>query len=73
MNMTVIQVIAIAGFSMWGVGCATSTSIHASRHTSAEVELALRDAERTTFAVMAASVDPEIAEAARRLALGEER
>lgn len=31
----------------------------------------MRDAERTTLALMAASIDPETAEAARRIALGE--
>jgi hypothetical protein len=73
MKRAVVQIVAIAALSFMGVGCATSTSMRGPRHTSAEVELAMRDAERTTFAVMAASIDPETAEAARRLALGEER
>jgi len=73
MAKQVIQIIAVAAFSLLGIGCATNDSMHGLRHTSTEVEVALRDAERTTFALMAASVDPAIAEAAHRLALAEGR
>jgi hypothetical protein len=73
MKRVVTQIIAAAAFSVLGVGCATTTSMRGPQHTSTEVELALQDTERSAFARMAASIDPETAEAARRLALGEER
>jgi hypothetical protein len=73
MKPQVIQIIAVAAFSVLGIGCATTRSVRGPQHSSTEVELALQDTERSAFARMAASTDPETAEAARRLALGEER
>jgi hypothetical protein len=69
MASRVIQVVVVAMLSVMGVGCATST--HGPRHTVAEVELALHNAERSTLTRMADSIDPETAVAARRIARGE--
>jgi hypothetical protein len=74
MKSRVIQVIAMTVLSTMGVACATSsTSAHGPRHSVAEVELALLNAERSTFTRMADSIDPETAQAARQLALAEGR
>jgi len=68
----VIQVIAMTALSVLGVGCATSgTSAHGPRHTDIEVAMAEQNTDCSTLTLMTASVDPETAQAARRLASGE--
>lgn len=72
MTGRVIQVIAMTVLSVTAVGCATSGKLaHGPRHSVAEVELAMQDAERSALSRMADSIDPETAQAARRIAIGE--
>ena len=72
MTSRVIQVIAMTVLSVTGVGCATSGKLgHGPLHSASEVELAMQDAERSALTRMADSIDPETAQAARRIALGE--
>jgi hypothetical protein len=74
MNRTVIQLVAATALSLLSVGCATTTtSTRIARHSDSEVEMALQDAERSALERMAASIDPETAQAARQLSLAEGR
>jgi hypothetical protein len=55
-------------------GCATSaTSSHGPRHSDAEVQRALADAERSALTRLSDSASLETAQAARRLALAGSR
>ncbi|HEX3902491.1 MAG TPA: hypothetical protein VH853_06555 [Polyangia bacterium] len=58
--------IAALGFSLFGIGCATTT--HSSGYTDAEVELAQRRAEDQALARLASSTNTDIADAASTLA-----
>lgn len=73
MNGTVNRVIFATLLSSMAIGCATSKSAHGPRHSSAEVELAMRDTERSVLTRMAYSIDPETAAAARQIARTESR
>jgi hypothetical protein len=72
MNSRVIQIIAATVLSMMSVGCATSrTSAHGSLYSNAQVELAQQETQCDALTRMAASIDPETAQAARQMAIGE--
>jgi hypothetical protein len=72
MKGRVIQVIVATVLSTMSVGCATSrTSAHGSRYSNAQVEVALQETECSALTRMAASIDPETAQAAREMAIGE--
>ncbi len=76
MKSTVIQIFAAAALSLLSVGCATTnTSTYVPRQAASDVEMeqAIRDAERSALARMTDSVDPETAQVAHQLSLGEGR
>ena len=68
----VMKLITVVGLSVVSVGCATTgTYAHGPRHSEAEVAMAEQNTERSTLTLLSASIDPETAQAARRLALSE--
>jgi hypothetical protein len=58
--------IATLGFSLFGIGCATTS--HSPRYSDTDVELAMRRTEDETLARLAASNNGDIADAASTLA-----
>jgi hypothetical protein len=58
--------IATLGFSLFGIGCATTA--HGPRYSDTDVELAMRRTEDETLARLAASNNNDIADAASTLA-----
>jgi hypothetical protein len=56
----------VLGFSVLGIGCATTG--HSPRYSEADVELAMRHTEEETLARLASSNNTDIADAASTLA-----
>ena len=66
MNQLMMVWVAALGFSVLGIGCATTG--HSPRYSDTDVEMALRRTEEETLARMAASNNTDIADAASTLA-----
>jgi hypothetical protein len=65
-TLTKMIQIAALGFSLVGIGCATTS--HSPRYSETDVELAMRRTEDETLARLAASNNNDIADAASTLA-----
>ncbi len=66
MKHMILVRIAVLGFSVLGVGCATTG--HSPRYSDTDIEMAMRRTEEETLARLASSNNNEIADAASTLA-----